>query len=375
MTQKPRLAILGMGYLMTYLKPCYHHLFGDELSGNISAMTRTAASAAEKEKQMGFPVICGNYLPTLRSAKPDIILFSPPPSAAKEMTEAVLMPYFDELRANAQPLPDLYIFPPAPTGDYYLQMLGTDVCAVQILPNMSAYLNGRDIHTESYTILTFADKSVWSQESLARLTYFFEPLGYILEVPLNRTTQCLGSFICSHVTQELAMVVADGLHLRKEAVASCMRARLLERSGRRFPNALACSRNAVPEELQELTSLCIDSWVNGMLRFNKEAEIDDTLSKAIVYPQTDIFLQNAQELSEDEIKRQNTQHATKGGILEKGLATFFSPGVAHAISRILHQQSGNILSLEERKNIVGLIENSAYLISKNVAAHGAVFGN
>lgn len=374
MTQKPRLAILGMGYLMTYLKPCYQHLFGDELSGNISAMTRSSASAAEKEKQMGFPVICGNYLPTLRSAKPDIILFSPPPSAAKEMTEAVLLPYFDELRANAKPLPDLYIFPPVPTGGYYLKMLGTDIHAVQILPNMCAYLNGRDIHTESYTVLTFADKSVWTQESLTRLTYFFEPFGDLLEIPLNRSTVSLGSFVCSHVTQELAIVVADGLHLSKEAVASCMRARLLERSGRRFPNALSCSRNAVPKELQELTSLCIDFWINGMLRFNKEAEIDDTLSKAIVYPQTDIFLQSAQELSEEELKRQNTKHATKGGFLEKGLTTFFSPGVAHAISRILHQQSGGNPTAEEKKNISALIENSAYQISKNVAAHAAVFG-
>ncbi len=374
MTHNTQLAILGMGYLMAYLKPCYHHLLGKELSQSVIAMTRTASTIAEKESSMGFPVICGQYLETLTNRHPDIILFSPPPSAAKSMTTQVLVPYYQHLRAMHLPLPDLYVFPPSPIGTYYLEQLGSDAPVVNLLPNMSAMVNGRDIHKESYSILTFADKSVWSDASLSRLYDFFSPLGYTLEMPITHTTSGLGCFICSHITQELTMAMADGLHQSRKNVASCMRAHLLRISNRHFEQALPCSLNAIPEHLRSLVILCTDAWINGMKYYNREVGMDDSISDAVIHPQVDIFLQCAQELTNEEIEENNAKHATKGGILEKGLKTFFSPDIAPDISKVLQYGLQHGLTNDARRNIAALIEHSAYQISRAVAEHGAVFG-
>ena len=58
-----------------------------------------------------------------------------------------------------------------------------------------------------------------------------------------------------------------------------MRAYLLELSGRHFVNALPCSKT------------------------NREIGMDESLSDKIIYPQIDIFLQSAQELSVKEIEQ------------------------------------------------------------------------
>ena len=62
MSEKPKIAIIGMGFLMSYLKPCYHHVIGDDLSKNIIASTATASTTEKKSKAMGFPVQCRDDL-------------------------------------------------------------------------------------------------------------------------------------------------------------------------------------------------------------------------------------------------------------------------------------------------------------------------
>ena len=88
MNQKPKLVILGMGFLMEHLKPCYHHLYGEDLSPYIAASTHSAQRAPQRAKQMGFPVVCQGELELLRAHQPELILFAPIPTAAPGPTKA-----------------------------------------------------------------------------------------------------------------------------------------------------------------------------------------------------------------------------------------------------------------------------------------------
>lgn len=54
MWDKPKIAIIGMGFLMSYLKPCYHHVIGDDLSKNIVASTATASTTEKSPKLWDF---------------------------------------------------------------------------------------------------------------------------------------------------------------------------------------------------------------------------------------------------------------------------------------------------------------------------------
>ena len=76
MWDKPKIAIIGMGFLMSYLKPCYHHVIGDDLSKNIVASTATASTTEKKSKAMGFPVQCGDYFNMLVNFEFNFLLAS-----------------------------------------------------------------------------------------------------------------------------------------------------------------------------------------------------------------------------------------------------------------------------------------------------------
>ncbi len=370
MTTKPKLVILGMGFLMSHLKPCYHHLYGEELSPYIAASTHSAQKAPQRAKEMGFPVVCQGELELLQAQRPEIILFSPIPTAAPDLVERVVAPYYAGLRQMGQPLPDFYAFPPTPTPDYYQDKLGKDVHIVNILPNMANTLAGRDISQEGYSLLTFPDGAPWPQENLERLREFLRPVGGTIDVPLRHTTTVLGCYVCSHVIQETAHTAAAalthaGLPLSHSQMASAMRARLLQVSGRRFPDSLECFSQAAGSA-QPLAEAVLDRFVAGMQAFNREAGIPEELGNPILYSQTDIFLQSAQLLDWEEIQVNNSHHATKGGILEMALHTF-----QEVMEQGLFQLAAACRDGRPTPQLEEFVEAGAREISRRVAAHGA----
>lgn len=141
--QNLRFVIIGMGYLMEYIAPCYSKLLGDKKAEQMLGVTAEPQAVQTKAKATGIPVILNDNAGALRRMEPDIILFAPPPSLAAPLTESVLVPYFAECRAAGKELPMLFTFPPKPEGKYYQEQLGHDCKVVNILPNMISEICGR----------------------------------------------------------------------------------------------------------------------------------------------------------------------------------------------------------------------------------------
>lgn len=375
MSDKPKIAIIGMGFLMSYLKPCYHHILGDNLQNNIVASTATAETTKRKSEAMGFPVQCQDYFNMLVNFEPDIIFFSPPPSAAKSMAKDILTPYYSGLRNKEMQLPDLYAFPPSPDGKFYIDTIGNDINVVNILPNMASSLKGRNIAKESYTIFNFPDGHPWPKNNYERLVDFFSPIGYTLTVPAKQFSTMLGGFVGSHISEELAIAISTGISLSNNGkvsfseIAGSMRYSFLKNNSRCIENSLPCSLIGV-SSLDSILNKIISEWTNGMLSFYISENMEESLGKNILIPQIDIFLQSAQLLTESEIEYNNSCHATKGGLLEKALFYYDTNIKDKLISTFSHYPEENF-----DEGLYGFIFDSGFEIAKAVSDHGKRFSD
>ena len=374
MSEKPKIAIIGMGFLMSYLKPCYHNLYGENLSENITASTATASTVKKKSEAMGFPVQCQDYYNMLVNFEPDMIFFAPPPSAAKEMAKDILAPYYSMLRKKGSALPDLYAYPPSPDGEFYLKTIGNDINVVNILPNMACKLKGKDISKESYTIFNIPDGHPWPEKNFKRLDAFFSPIGYNVVVPANNFHTMLGGFVASHLSEELAMAVSKGLsetgiNIEFSKLASSMRYSFLKNNNRHFENALPCSLTD-DEKLDSVLENIIMAWMEGMADFSVSQNMDEQLANDIIIPQIDIFLQSAQLLTAEEIEYNNSCHATKGGILEKALFVY-NGGIKQKIEKTLAEYKTFIFD----KSFYDFVKESGFLTAKEVSDHGRKFAD
>ena len=206
-------------------------------------------------------------------------------------------------------------------------------------------------------------------EGLDRLVEFLRPVGGTITVPLRHTTTVLGCYVCSHVIQETAHTIAAaltqaGLPVTYSQLASAMRSRLLQVSGRRFPDSLACFAQAAGAA-QPLAEAVLDRFVAGMRSFNQQAGIPQEVGDAVLFSQTDLFLQSAQLLDWEEIQVNNSHHATKGGILEMALRTFHQSVEEGLFQRALDCRTGRPTPQLEQ-----WVEEGARLISQRVAEHG-----
>lgn len=374
MSDSPRIAIIGMGFLMSYLKPCYHNAIGKDLSKNIIASTATASTIEKKSKAMGFPVQCQNYYEMLNSFRPDIIFFAPPPSAAKAMARNILTPFYAMLRDAKKPLPDLYAYPPNPNGRFYLDTIGEDINVVNILPNMAAKLKERNISKESYTIFNFPDNKPWPKDNYNRLVDFFKPIGYTISVPASKFNTMLGGFVASHITEEIAISASKGLEKAKvnisfSEIASSMRYFFLKNVNHHIDGSLT-SYPLKNEKLNSVFEKMIIEWMGGMLDYYAKNNLDEALGKEILIPQIDIFLQSAQLLTVDEINYNNSCHATKGGILEKAL-TVFHREIEEKVIEIFSNYNNENFDID----LYGFIRKEGYIVSKEVSEHGAKFAD
>ena len=131
MSHTPKIVILGFGSLMESLLPCCGSLLGTNEPAvwktQIHAVKGSVQGLAEKQAQFPFPVSAGDSAEVLHRILPDVILFSPPPTLAKELTETVLLPYYTMLREKSLSLPLLITFPPTPLPRYYCDTLGDDI--------------------------------------------------------------------------------------------------------------------------------------------------------------------------------------------------------------------------------------------------------
>ena len=115
---KEKIVVIGMGFLATYVMPCYEKLLGDSISTHMVGIKGSERGLKEKQAECPFPVQVGRVRETLEEKRPDLIILAVKPDQIAEMTEKTLVPYYEMLRKNGEPLPDLYSFAPNPPVSY-----------------------------------------------------------------------------------------------------------------------------------------------------------------------------------------------------------------------------------------------------------------
>ena len=72
-----KIVLIGMGYLMEYIAPCYQRLLGGRLWEQSKGVTADPVGLERKAQATGVPVVLNDNLGALRDVHPDIIFFSP----------------------------------------------------------------------------------------------------------------------------------------------------------------------------------------------------------------------------------------------------------------------------------------------------------
>jgi hypothetical protein len=320
--QNTKIVIIGMGYLMEYLAPCYSRLLGTNLKTGLAATTVDEKDLERKRKKFSFKISLGENLRVLKEMEPDIILFAPQPAFAPQIAQTELKPYFDALRQAGKPLPDLYAFPPNPKGVFYLDTLG-DINVVNILPNMFTSIGGRDFPLEGYTIFTFPDEHPWPEENAARLDRFFEPLGTRIKVGPREVYPALASAVASRLIYDIVFIISDAVKTGIQEIASALRFYLEEKNGYVPPaGSPLCSKDGVSPELYEALKKVAYHWNLGILRSLEGLEFNADLARQIQNINMDLHLHVVQGDPRPLIETNTRHHATKGGVLEKAYIIF-----------------------------------------------------
>lgn len=319
----PKIVIIGFGFLMGYLYPCYSRLYSEkEMENCIIAVTADEATLEEKRAKYDFPILLHDNMGALQTLYPDIILFAPPPSVAPALTESVLVPYFQQLRMEKKPLPDLYVFPPSPQGNYYIQMLGQDIHVCNILPNMVSQINGISLEgKEGNTHITIPDGHPWPQENLARLQSFFAPLGGVVAVKPEHVLQMLAALCVAEVIPLVLFDIEDALRqrsikLNSNELAQGMR-RLFQQEWQYCPGGIPVEELNISDEIKNTLAEVARAWNVGTIRYLVSCGMEEETARKILVENFDLKLHSAQMQDRQRTEQELRDHATKGGVAEK----------------------------------------------------------
>lgn len=320
--QDQKIVIIGLGYLMEYIAPCYKRLLGENLASNVVGVTADAADVERKEKAIGIRVILNDNLKALREMEPDFIFFAPPPSVAPGLTDAVLVPYFQELRQAGKPIPTLYVFPPNPVGKFYMDKLGSDLKVVNILPNMINEIAGQNVTAAGFTMITFPDdQDNWKQEDLDFLRRFWAPLGNAVFLNPAQVKAALSVSCSNQMLSEIFYDVADitvGTAHQVTAAQLGEAARAYHLQKRNYEPAvyLESRLDAVtPQMLEAVKKLTFHAY-EGTVKFLEAKGFPKELAFEIQNMNFDMNLRKVQMMSRTDLARATRKHATRGGVLE-----------------------------------------------------------
>lgn len=327
--QDRKIVIIGMGYLMEYIAPCYRAVMKDKLSQQIVGVTADEADIPRKEAATGIHVVLNDNLGTLRAHEPDMIFFAPPPSLAPKLTDEVLVPYFAQLRAEGKPLPTIYAFPPNPAGRFYQEKLGMDLRIAHFLPNMISQIAGQDTASAGYTIVTLPDEhSSWTEEELDFLKRFWSPLGQVIfltpaQVPAELAVSC-ASQMHSQLLLDMAEAIGTdhGRSLTASMLAEAARAYHLQKHGYTPPAPVESRLDAVSPELLEAVKKVTFHAYEGTGDFLRREGFPEELIRQLQDMNYDLNLRKVQLLPYRELARAFRQHATRGGVLERAFISY-----------------------------------------------------
>jgi hypothetical protein len=325
-----KFTIIGLGFLMEYIFPCFRKSLGEKTSAQINAVTADAGDLEGKKQRLGIHVLLNDNSKALREMEPDIIFFAPPPTVARQLAEGCLAPYYRELREKRKPIPQLVAFPPSPAGAYYMEQLGEDLQVVNIIPNMISRVGTEDVSVEAHHLLTYPKKDNWSEKEKRALFDFLSPMGRSLLVSPSLILSVLSAEIGAHPLTELVDVAAQNFSARSipctyQQTASVMRALHQRDKGYRAPGSNRCGADDVPHAgAAALLGAAVKAWYDALYSFLIGKGFPEENSKRLLDPLFDLYLHEAQVEDRKTIVDKARKDATKGGMLELCMETYYS---------------------------------------------------
>lgn len=349
MSDTPTITILGFGSLMESLLPCCGALLGSSdpmlWSRCIRAVKGSAEGLEEKQKQYPFPISAGDSLSALLQSAPDVILFSPPPSKAKELTETALLPYYNTLRGEQRPLPLLITFPPTPLPRYYRQTLGRGAAQATLLPCVVQKAGNDTVGHLGYSLVAMDGRNLPVGRQMEQLRAFARPVGNLLFPSQDDLIASLTGMVTAHNVYELCFTLEQTFQLCPTPFTLPQIAAAMRRELRRFsPELTAADAPGTPSCLGELpypfeglAGLTARAWYEGLCRFAAAQNLELSQYGPFLRGTMDVLLMTVQAETRERLHQLSDGCATKGGLLEKALSSY-SEKVERPLSHWLVQE-------------------------------------
>ena len=300
--------MIGVGNLMEVIWPVVdRNVGGSDVAARFIGVTADEADLARKAAHFGFEMVLDDNLGALRRNRPDIIMFSPPPSVAPGLIESVLVPYYRERRDGGGPLPELYAFPPVPSGSAYLEALGADVLVANIIPNNVTTIGGEPVDDEGFYVCTFP--APWPEDRVRALRGVFDGQGAFVELEPHQLIAMLGGAATVSSLWFAVPVIADTVGADHNHVGRFLRARRNE----------AIADDQPPPARADLLAATIDGWHAGVDAYYSETDIDPSRARILLERGFDLTLHTVEREGRDVLTGHAVGAATKGGVLEKAI--------------------------------------------------------
>ncbi|MCI8465516.1 MAG: hypothetical protein HFI63_06635 [Lachnospiraceae bacterium] len=368
--KKEQIVIIGMGFLATYIIPCYENLLGEDIRTNVIGIKGSERGLKEKQAECSFPVIVGKVRETLEERRPDIIILTVKPNQIGDMTEGTLVPYYQMLREKGEKLPDLYSFAPDPSVDYFYNTLGADVNAANMIPNMVRKIKEYNVSETGVSFVSFDSRRQWPSENRKRALAFMEPTGTVVEVDGDKAIPFLSSQCACHLMFEFNYIAQDvqkelGKEVSLADCANMYRTAFRKSFDEECVKVIPCNGEGADKELMEFMELLMSSWRKGVLNFAESEKIPYEPANRLVCGSMETYQMEAQ-LEPKEVLVQNTKnHATPGGFLEMCLITFHKEGY-----EFITAQMKNWLTGKKEESVGKEFERIAFEVAKAISDHG-----
>lgn len=370
-----KIVIIGMGFLMQYIAPCYQN-FIPKKRRNAQILGTTAEPDLEKVKEVsqkvGFPILKGHNLEALTCTRPDLILFAVPTALAERVAEEEVAPYYAKLRACKEELPDFYAFTPKPVGSDYVRILGEDIAIANIIPNMFTQVGGKDITEEGRILVALAKEGkTWTKEKQDCLRAFFAPLGPVVMLSPKEQPAILASFSAGRVITDILFDTAEILKLPVEALASCVRAYFGEQFAFKAPASEGSSEvsfAAVPEAYREICKAISLGWIEGVLCGVKKEGITQEQIKETTLPLYDLRIHMLQMTDRVKIEQDMRKHASKGGVFEHA-CHIYTLEVSRDLKNFLRQAAVTMVEKEAFAAFRESLSEKAEMLYEHVLMH------
>lgn len=361
-----RITIIGLGNLMESIFPCIVETVGKEnMSRQVNATTNDQPDLKRKQKALGIPVILNDNLAALKKMEPDIIFFAPPPHVAPGIIRNELKNYFAYIRQESAVLPEIYAFPPTPSGAFYEEILGKNILVANILPHPVRVIGGKPLKDEGFYSRTFSRP--WPQENTARLKRIFETMGGGIDLKPDEIVPMMGAWIMLEVLSEVVTTIADTVEENGKPIGHRIVSKYMRAKAQQVLRSVESSGISGAKRIEPALQLILDhvtlAWYEGIRNYFQEVHFPLELSMRILNLLMDFQLHILEAEDRDVVDKNTVMAATKGGVLEKGIHCYHQT-IEATLKNTIKQMPDK--STEQWKDVLsGKVTEAAHAVRKH----------